>query len=80
MLVRYDVILQFAYACNITAYLTNTAEDQSNLIRNIQLLINCVKNMHSLFGITFVLFIVARVHMYLCVMPTELCGQVRSSA
>ena len=40
-----------------TADLTNTAEDESNPIRNIPFLINCVNNMHSLFRITFVLFL-----------------------
>ena len=42
----------------LVRYLTKTAEDESNLIRNIQVfLVNCVINMHSLFGITFVLFL-----------------------
>ena len=39
----------------LVKYFMNTAEDKSNLIRNIQFLINCVNNMHSSFGITFVL-------------------------
>ena len=41
----------------LVSYLTNTAKDESNLIRNIQFLINCLINMQSLFGITFVLFL-----------------------
>ena len=40
-----------------TAELTNTAEGESNLIRNIPFLMNCVDNMHSLFRITFVSFL-----------------------
>ena len=39
------------------SYTNYTAEDESNLIRNIQvLLINCVINMHSFFGISISLF------------------------
>ena len=42
----------------LVIYLTiNTAEGESNLIRNIQFLINCAIYMHSLFGIIFVLFL-----------------------
>ena len=41
--------------------LQNTAEDESDLIRNIQFFLQnvckCVNILHSLFGITFVLFL-----------------------
>ena len=43
---------------NITPYLANSAEDESDLIRNIQFNSNlCIVYMHSLFGITFILYL-----------------------
>ena len=48
------VVLEAHMKCKI--YLANSAEDESDLIQNIQFNSNlCIINMHSLFGITFIL-------------------------
>ena len=62
---EYILLTQFIKSCIfrirfdsssavLVRYDTNTAEDESYLIRNLQFLINRVNNMHSSFGITFV--------------------------
>ena len=49
---------------NVTQYLANSAENESDLILNIQLnsnLCTYIINMHSLFGITCIYFIFAEI-------------------
>ena len=59
LLIAYALLLTYfklIALVNITQYLANSAEDESNLMRNIQFNSNlCKINMHSLFGITFIL-------------------------
>ena len=55
------------------SYLANSAEDESDLIRNIQFNSNlCIINMHSLFGITIILYTNSRLSTLACSHLTRL--------